>query len=300
MRSALTRPSVATPPAERPNYDHHAFSPSQAAHGGGSSRGAAAATASSSAAATAYLDASRTLPTAVRFVVKTLSAEVGSAGPGAVLGLQQCLRGQGSPFSVVAAEPGCTLLYFSKKYLALVPSEESLRYGAPPNPLLATILSDGAVTHTVRALGSLGACLTSAHAQRVGQELVAEAALARVVAGDARSARLTSASLRAHAKEVALSVASKDPAVLLSLLPMGAEEVQRIIWTMVAKLADEVHSDRFGRAGSAAGGLNLAQGGGSAEQGGGEARAVAVGSPHASYKTSTIAGALFARAPEAQ
>ncbi len=234
-----------------------------------------------------FLDSSRVLPTEVRFVVNTIDSQVGTAGPGALLGLQQCLRGQVSPFTVQVTEPGCTLLYFSKEYLKLVPSEESLKYGAPPNPLLATILSDGACAHTLKALTSLGMCLNALHKERVGQELVADAALAKLIASKPNT-KVTSASLRASAKAVAMAVSSKDPAMLLSLVPMNSEEAGKIIWTMVAKLADEVHSNRFGKPGSEGGGAhNVAEG-----------AKVQVGSPHASFGRSSIAGALFARAPE--
>jgi len=196
-----------------------------------------------------FLDSSRVLPTAVLFDRKVTTTIVGHVEPGKVFGLGEALGFKPFPFTLVCDTPGTSVLYFSKKYLSSIKPDE-LKYGAPPNPLLATILSEGAAFHVIKNLNSNGLILDNKHKHRVARELVAEAALALEVAKNPKL-KTSMLSVKHSTKKVADSVASKDPAVLVSLLPMGSDEVAKIMWAMVSNLAEEVYSFRHGKVGEA-------------------------------------------------
>jgi len=131
-----------------------------------------------------FIDTSRPLPTSVRHAVKTSVRTVGSAGPGALMCVQQCFRKEPSPFTLVAAETGTQIFLVSARYLSLVGSEEEVRRvktdadgagGGEGDHAALTV--DGPAAYAQRMLESLGMRLFPEARTAVVSEIMVDAAL---------------------------------------------------------------------------------------------------------------------------
>jgi CRP/FNR family cyclic AMP-dependent transcriptional regulator len=214
-----------------------------------------------------FIDTSRPLPTSVRHAVKTSVRTVGSAGPGALMCVQQCFRKEPSPFTLVAAETGTQIFLVSARYLSLVGSEEEVRRvktdadgagGGEGDHAALTV--DGPAAYAQRMLESLGMRLFPEARTAVVSEIMVDAALSAkaraAAAGAAKGGTLAAAAATAGNSAEAVSApgaartaararvdavnARGDPAELLELLPFGAGMVSKVLWSLVAKLVEEM------------------------------------------------------------
>jgi CRP-like cAMP-binding protein len=258
-----------------------------------------------------FLDTSRVLPTAVRHAVKTSTDTVGEAGVGAILNVQQCYRREPSPFTFVATETGTQVLLVTARYLALVGPEEEVRRvkldaedGAVEGDHGALSV-DGPTAYAQNMFESLGIRLFPAARNRVVAGVMVDASLsararkekggaggrergggggalssAGGTRGDASSPGgpvVPGAARSAARAKVDAANARGDPAELLELLPFGATMVSKVLWSLVAKLVDEM--DQHAEATLALSPLSPAVKGGASPRAGATPRAQEASAP---------------------